>query len=86
MGWILKFAAKLPTVIALVADAVDEARSDDGQVSPAEAEEIARDLSSLDDWLTVVVNGTDIVGANAQADLFAGFARIIARAEAARRR
>ncbi len=86
MGWVIRFAAAVPHVISIVVDAIDEARKDDGIVSPDEAEAIARDVSALDDFVKVKIRGVDIVGPDAQADLFAALARIAARAENARRR
>jgi hypothetical protein len=81
MGWILKFVTKLPAAIALLADALEDARRDDGVVSPDEAEALARSLAVTENWLDVRVRGVDIIGPDATADLFAGIARIIARAE-----
>lgn len=84
MGWILQFSLRMTSALAMVADAIDEARKDDGRISPDEAEAIARKLSAEGDWIRINVQGTDVAGPEAQALLFAGLARICARASNAR--
>ena len=84
MGWVLGFSARMTKALGLVADAIEDARKDDGKISPDEAEAIARKLSDQDDWIQIRVRGVDVVGPDAQADLFAGLARICARANNAR--
>ena len=84
MGWILVFSARMTKALGLVADAIEEARKDDGKISPDEAEAMARKLSDQEDWIQIRVRGVDVVGPDAQADLFAGLARICARANNAR--
>ena len=74
----------MTSALAMVADAIDEARKDDGRISPDEAEAIARKLSAEGDWIRINVKGTDVAGPEAQALLFAGLARICARANNAR--
>lgn len=81
MPWYLRLALSLPSVIGDIRDAIEEHAGPDGVVSPAEAETIGRALSeSMGDVLRVKVRGTDIVGPNAQADLFAFVARVAANA------
>ncbi len=84
MAWILTFSARMTKALAMVSDAIEQARSDDGRISPDEAEIIARELSAQDDWIQIRVRGVDVAGPEAQALLFAGLARICARANNAR--
>ena len=59
---------------------------EDGKVTPAEAEAIARQVSAeAGDVLHIELNGIDVVGPAAQADLAAGLARILVRAISASR-
>jgi hypothetical protein len=56
--------------LGLVADAIEDARKDDGRISPDEAEAIARSLSDQEDWIQIRVRGVDVVGPDAQAEMW----------------
>lgn len=78
--WAASLLASLPAAVWSVIRHVREAAAD-GELTPAEGEAVARALSAESgDVLRVHVRGVDIVGADAQADLFAFVGRVTVRA------
>lgn len=79
MFWLVRLVAQVPPTIATVSAAVRKAL--DAGESPDRAEALARKLSDeMGDVLQVHVRGVDVVGPDAQADLFAFVARVTVRA------
>ena len=86
MPWLWNLAWSLPSLASDVQSLLDAVVNDKGRADPAEAEAAGRLLSEeVGDVLRVHVGGADVVGADAQADLFAFLARVAARAHNARR-
>lgn len=85
MPWYMNLAFTLPSIMGDVLALIDTVVVDE-KANVNEAEEAARMLSAdLGDVMRITVNGTDIIGKNAQADLFAFLARCSARAYNARK-
>jgi len=86
MPWLLNLAFSLPGLADDVATLLEAVVDVDGRANVNDAEAAGRLLSDeLGDVLRVKVGGVDVVGADAQADLFAFLARVSARAHNARR-
>ena len=83
MPWLLNLAFSLPSLADDVNTLLEAVVDADGRANVDEAEAAGRLLSAeLGDVLRVKV---DVVGADAQADLFAFLSRVAARAHNARR-
>ncbi len=86
MPWLLNLAFSLPSLADDVNTLLEAVVDADGRANVDEAEAAGRLLSAeLGDVLRVKVTGVDVVGADAQADLFAFLSRVAARAHNARR-
>ena len=86
MPWLINLAMKLPSLASDVQTLLEAVVDDEGRADPGDAEAAGRLLSDqVGDVLRVRVGGTDVVGPNAQADLFAFLARVAARAHNAQR-
>jgi len=86
MPWLWNLAWSLPSLASDVQELIDAVVDDTGRADPGDAEAAGRLLSDeLGDVLRVRVGGVDIVGPDAQADLFAFLARVSARAHNASR-
>jgi|TARA_S200002703_G_scaffold136502_1_gene125879 hypothetical protein len=86
MPWLMNLAWSLPSLASDVQDILDAVVDESGRVDPGDAEAAGRLLSDeLGDVLRVRVGGVDIIGPDAQADLFAFLARVSARAHNTRR-
>ena len=86
MPWLMNLAWSLPSVASDVQDILDAVVDESGRVAPGDAEAAGRLLSDeRGDVLRVRVGGVDIIGPDAQADLFAVLARVSARAHNTRR-
>lgn len=86
MPWLWNLAWSIPSLATDVQELLDAVIDEAGRADPGDAEAAGRLLSEqLGDVLRVHVGGVDVVGPDAQADLFGFLSRVAARAHNARR-